>query len=97
MLPTALTRAPSSTAVLGALHTLRDSLGRDVCYHHQGRYHFLLTGDYTLAVSADSEDRLRIETCHRASPGDTLWVLAGDKARLGAVAEGLAEKVAAAV
>lgn len=52
------------------------------CYQHEGRYHFVLGGGWSLAVSADSADRVRIETCRLTRPVDTMWATAQRRDRL---------------
>lgn len=46
------------------------------CYAWEGRYHFSLGAGWTLALSADSADRIRVETCHLTRPVARMWVLA---------------------
>lgn len=98
MKPTATTCAPPSTAQLAtALHVLRDALGRDYCFLHQGRFHFKLAGDWSLALSADSAGRFRVEACYLAVPRGSLWTFAPDHERLVAVAREAAQETAALV
>lgn len=52
------------------------------CYSHDGRYHFVLGGGWSLAVSADSVDRIRIETCRLTRPVDTMWATTHRRDRL---------------
>lgn len=46
------------------------------CYAHGGRYHFALGGGMSLALSADSAGRIRVETCRLTQPVSTMWALA---------------------
>lgn len=52
-----------------------------------GRYHFMLGGGWSLAVSADSADRIRVETCLRTHPRSSMWALAQRHDRLAGVIE----------
>lgn len=98
MKPTATTCAPPSAAEMAtALQTLRDVLGRDYCYLHHGRFHFKLSGDWSLALSADSAGRFRVETCYLAVPRGSLWAFAPDHGRLVAVAREASCKASALV
>lgn len=63
--------APLSDAVLVAAKAL------DIweCYAHGDRYHFALGGGWSLALSSDSADRIRIETCRLTRPVATMWAM----------------------
>lgn len=76
-----------------ALERVGQLLGRDVCFAYQHRFHFQLRRDgWTIALSAESAGRFRLEACRWSRPVVTLWVLEDDDARLaGAVLE-LAER-----
>lgn len=83
-----LTRKPSDAKVFQALLLAGSVLGQRYAYWHRGRYHFTITEDWSIAISAESAGRLRVETCRRAAPMVTLWALADDTDRLaGLVAE----------
>ena len=61
--------APLSDAILVAACAL------DIweCWAHEDRYHFALGGGWTLALSSDSADRIRVETCRLTRTMDTMW------------------------
>ena len=61
--------APLSEAVLAAARVL-DTWE---CYALEDRYHFALGGGWSLALSSDSADRIRVETCRLTRPTDTMW------------------------
>lgn len=65
-------------AVLVAAHTL--DIWR--CYAHDGRYHFPLGDGWSVALSADSAERIRVQTCRLTRPEATMWVLAHRRDRL---------------
>lgn len=65
-----------------AIEWVSELLGRDVCWLYQRRYHFELADGWTLALSAESAGRIRVETCHWTRPVVTLWTFAEDKDRL---------------
>lgn len=52
------------------------------CYAHEGRYHFALGQGMSLALSADSADRICVETCRLTQPVGRMWVLAHRHDRL---------------
>lgn len=70
--------APLSDAVRLAAETL------DIweCYSHEDRYHFALGGGWSLALSADSADRIRVETCRLTQPASTMWAMSHRPDRL---------------
>jgi hypothetical protein len=78
---TPLDRA-SDAEVFQALLVIADTLGARYTYAHRGRYHFTIRDDWTIALSADSAHRFRLETCRATTPRDTLWVLVDDADRL---------------
>lgn len=43
------------------------------CYVHEGCYHFALGAGWSIALSADSADRIRVQTCRLTAPVDTMW------------------------
>lgn len=65
-----------------AVQRVADTLGHDVCWLHRGAYHFRLSADATIAVSADSAERVRLDSCRGTVPQATVWVLPGDDDRL---------------
>lgn len=52
------------------------------CYAHDGRYHFALGGGWSLALSADSADRICVEACRLTRPETRMWTLAHRHDRL---------------
>lgn len=65
-----------------AVFTAAETLDRWECYAHEGRYHFLLGGGYSVALSLDSADRIRVESCRLTRPVSTMWVFAHHRDRL---------------
>lgn len=59
-----------------------DALDRHTCYAFDGRFHFVVGSGWTIAVSSDSQDRIRVETCCRSVPKTAMWVLAGRHDRM---------------
>lgn len=76
-----------------AVQLVADTIGHDVCWLYRGAYHFRLSADATIAISADSAERLRLDSCRGTVPQATVWVLRGDDDRLVSV---VAEMVRAA-
>lgn len=70
------------------LKLVSETLGVSIAWHHDGRFHFRLPGEHgwTVAVSPENAGRVRIDACYMTEVRDTRWVLAGDRARLAAVA-----------
>lgn len=77
---------PNTRELLIALRAVGALLGEGACYAVGSRFHFRLDGGWTLAVSADSGRRFRVEACHRGVTRATLWSHASDRARLVALA-----------
>jgi hypothetical protein len=69
-------------ALVDAVYVAAAALEVWECYAHEGRYHFTLGGGWTVALSADSADRVRVETCRLTRPEATMWVLAHQHDRL---------------
>lgn len=59
-------------------------------FYHRGKVHIPLGDGWTLALSGDSVDRVRLDACRRGRIRDTRWVIGGDERRLALVAEELA-------
>lgn len=77
-----------------AIYVAAGALGIYECYAHEGRYHFSLGQGVSIALSADSADRIRVETCRLTRPVTTMWTfahrldrLAGLVQRMGSVPE----------
>lgn len=79
------TATPSDGAVFQALLAVGNALGRRYAYWHAGVYHFVLAENWTLALSAESADRFRIDACFRGTPRATFWSLASDRERLASI------------
>lgn len=73
---------PPTTELVDAIYLAAETLGIWECYAHAGRYHFVLGAGWSLAVSADSVERIRIETCRLTRPVDTMWTTARRQDRL---------------
>lgn len=84
---------PGADAVLRALRLVALVLERPVTRYYQGRFHFLLTGAWTLAIRPDSAGRFRVEACKWTRPGVTLWAFAGDDDRLVELTEAIRDVV----
>lgn len=72
---------PTDTLV-EAIYVAAEALDIWECYAHEGRYHFALGYGWSLALSADSADRIRVETCRLTQPSSTMWTLAHRHDRL---------------
>lgn len=73
---------PETPDLADAVMTAASALGLTECYAHDGRYHFSLGGGRSIALSADSAGRIRVESCHLCRPESTMWALAHHPARL---------------
>jgi hypothetical protein len=74
--------APPVEQVIDAIYVVAETLDIWECYAHGGRYHFALGGGWTVAISADSADRIRVETCRLTAPEVTMWTPAHHRDRL---------------
>lgn len=84
---------PSPAATYAALLCVADALGTDICWLLRRRYHFTVRGDYTIALSADSAGRFRVDACRLGRPVSTLWVREGEHRRLAGVVRTLNERL----
>jgi len=74
---------PPSTAVVDAIYTVADVLNVHEVWILEGRFHLLLEGGWSIALSSDSAERIRVETCHHGVPeGVCSWTRAHDRLRL---------------
>lgn len=80
---------PAADATDEALLLAADQLGLRECWLYQRRYHFSVGYGWSIALSADSVGRLRLEACRWTRPRSTVWVLAGDVERLAGAIDGL--------
>lgn len=79
------TPAPDAAQIHSALQRIADVLGMHTCWLYQRRYHFSVGAGWTLALSADSAGRFRVDTCWHTRTVSSLWVLPHDSASLAAV------------
>lgn len=70
------------TPLIEAIYAAASALDKWECYAHDGRYHFSLSGGWSLALSLDSADRIRVEQCHLTRPVSTMWTMAHRQDRL---------------
>lgn len=64
--------APAEDLV-AAIYVAAGALDKWECFALDGSYHFSLGGGWSVALSADSADRIRIETCRLSRPVDRMW------------------------
>lgn len=88
---------PTTQDLADALLVAADVLDEHVCYAYDGRFHFTLEESYSIAISSDSADRVRVEICLRSVPRDCMWVLAHRHDRLASVVSKMMTQVAALV
>lgn len=82
---------PSSDHLVEAIYAAAEALGLDECFAYEGRYHFRLPqSGWTLAISADSGDRIRVESCHLTQPVDRMWCLSHRLDRLAGLVRSMA-------
>lgn len=81
--------------LLDALDVAADVLGLRVCYRYLDRYHFSLGAGRSIALSAESAGRFRVEDCRLCRPVHTMWAFSHDLDRLAGLVRHLsAEDVA---
>lgn len=76
---------PCASALHRVVHQVGALLERDVAWIYGRRYHLVLEGEWTIAVSPDTAGRVRVETCHYTRPLVARWVRAHDHDRLASV------------
>lgn len=76
---------PSTQELADALMVAAEALEKDKIYAFDGRFHFVIDPVWTIALSADSVDRVRVETCRLSCPTETMWVLAERHDRIAAL------------
>jgi hypothetical protein len=70
-------RGPSPTGdLVQAIYAAAEELGIWECYAHEGRFHFALGSGCSIALSADSADRICVESCRLTQPVSRMWALA---------------------
>lgn len=74
--------APTPCELREALVRVSDTLEQPVAWVHRGRIHFIVADEWTIAVSAESARRLRLDVCHYTCPRATVWTSIDDHDRL---------------
>jgi hypothetical protein len=80
-------------AIVDAVYVTARTLDIWECYAHEGRYHFCLGAGLTIALSTDSGDRIRVDSCRLGRPLTTMWTFIARRDRLA----GLVRKMSATV
>jgi hypothetical protein len=73
---------PGSEDLVAAIYLAAEILEKDECWSHDGRYHFSLGQGWSIALSAYSGDRIRVEACHLTRIRSTMFALAHRPDRL---------------
>lgn len=81
----AATATPSDAGVFQALLLIGRALGHRYAYWHAGAYHFIVADEWTIALTAETAGRFRLEACYRGDVRTTLWALASDRGRLASI------------
>lgn len=92
-----MTGQPNIREIVEALRLVGATLDAGAAYWLDGRFHFTLDGDWTLAISPDSAGRFRLDCCHLSRPCASLWVLARDRTRLERLVRSASAEAAALV
>jgi hypothetical protein len=79
--------SPSPAETFAALQCIADVLGLHTCWLYLRRWHFSVGAGWTIALSADSTGRFRLDTCHLIRTVSTVWVLPADRSSLGEIAD----------
>lgn len=82
---------PRTEDLLDAVRAAAETLDATECWLHDGRYHFALGGGWSIALSSDSADRIRVEACRLTRPMTTMWTLAGKWHRLAGLVSRLSQ------
>jgi hypothetical protein len=80
---------PESGELIGVLRLVARLTGDhepDYCF--EGRFKFALNRDWSLVVSPDDAERLKLVACFQSRPIATMWCLARNHERLSALVEG---------
>jgi hypothetical protein len=81
-------RGPAPTeALVDAVYVAAQALGVWECYAYEGRYHFMLGGGWSVAISCDSAERICVESCRLGRPEARMWTLAYRHDRLAGLVE----------
>lgn len=71
------------TELFDDLRYVGDLLGVNVCWYYRGAFHFALPdAGWTVAITPDSADRFRVQSCYLSIARATKWVRVSDRARL---------------
>lgn len=84
---------PRTQEIADALMVAAITLDRDTVYAYDGRFHFVVGEGWSIALSGDSADRIRIETCRLSIPRTTMWVLADKHDRLASLVSKMLDEV----
>jgi hypothetical protein len=81
--------------LLTALHAAGYALDRERCWLLRQSFHFVLRDAWSIAITPDAADRLRVEVFHglHRVPNLTHWVMVEDSGRLIEVINDLASAV----
>lgn len=81
--------------LLDALHIASELLDRERCWLHRRSFHFVLRDAWSIAITPDAANRLRVEVFNglHAVPNLTRWVIGGDSERLAEVVNDLVSAV----
>lgn len=88
-----LAAPPAPDRIRRALERVGELLDVDVAWLYQRRFHFALGDGWTIALSAESAGRFRVEACRWTRPAATLWSRAADEDRLDALVLALAAEI----
>jgi hypothetical protein len=70
------------TPLADAILVAAEALDIWECFALDDRYHFALGGGWTVALCADSADRIRVESCRLTRPVNMMWTLSHRSDRL---------------
>jgi hypothetical protein len=68
--------------ILTALHVAADELEVTLCWYYRGDFHFRLPGEWTVSITPESAERVRVETWSELLRRDRKWARSGDSNRL---------------
>lgn len=85
---------PTDRDTITALRVVGRALGQGAAYWRDGRFYFVLSDTWALAISPDSAGRFRVTACHGTRDRATLWVLRSDWRRLAVLARSLGRETA---
>jgi hypothetical protein len=88
------TLRPTDRDTITALRVVGRALGTDAAYQHDGGFHFILSGGWSLRLSPDDAGRFRLSACYGATRVATLWALARDRDRLADLALAARQEIA---